>query len=56
MTKRLVELARRIQECPWNRPGTDKSWVLRAMWEHQVLQRELRKAFEAAAAEDENER
>ncbi len=44
MTKRPLELARRIQGRPWNRPGTDKSWVLRAMWEQQVLQREVRKA------------
>jgi hypothetical protein len=47
MTKRLVELARRIQEQPWNRPGTDKTWVLRAMWEQQVLQRELLEAHAA---------
>jgi hypothetical protein len=44
MTDRLIELARRIQQRPWNRPGTDKSWVLHAMWQHQVFQREVRKA------------
>ena len=44
MTARLIELARRIQGRPWNRPGTDKSWVLRAMREQQVFQREVREA------------
>jgi hypothetical protein len=31
MSKRLIEIARRIEEQPWNRPGTDKTWVLEAM-------------------------
>ncbi|MBW2243391.1 MAG: hypothetical protein JRH01_15510 [Deltaproteobacteria bacterium] len=44
MTKRLVELAMRIQRRPWNRPGTDKSWVLRAMHESQAFKREVREA------------
>ena len=43
MTDRLLELARKIQQRPWNQPGTDKSWVLRAMWEQQRFQREIRK-------------
>jgi hypothetical protein len=49
MTERLIELARRIQGRPWNRAGTDKSWVLRAMWEQQIFQREVRKAQGARA-------
>ena len=28
MRDRLVQLARRIQERPWNRPGTDKTRIL----------------------------
>ena len=44
MKQRLIELARRIQARPWNRPGSDKSWVLRAMWERQRFQREVREA------------
>ncbi len=43
MKDRLLEIARQIQERPWNRPGTDKSWVLQAMWEQQRFQREIRK-------------
>jgi hypothetical protein len=44
MTERLIELARRIQARPWNRPGTDKTWVLHAMWEQQAFRREIRDA------------
>jgi len=29
--ERLVRLARKLQDRSWNRPGTDKTWVLRAM-------------------------
>jgi len=39
MTERLAELARRIQPRPCNRPGTDKTWVLQAMWEQLVFRR-----------------
>jgi hypothetical protein len=42
--RRLVEVARRIQGEPWNRPGTDKSWVLRVMWDRQRFEREVRDA------------
>jgi hypothetical protein len=44
----LRELARRIQARPWNRPGTDKSWVLRVMWEQRRFQREVREARRGA--------
>jgi hypothetical protein len=44
MTQRLVEIARRMQARPWNRPGSDKTWVLRALWEQQVFRREIEKA------------
>ena len=44
MTDRLIELARRIKRQPWNRPGTDKTWVLNAMWNHLLFQREIRQA------------
>jgi hypothetical protein len=44
MTARLVELARRIQGRAWNLPGTDKTWVLRAMREQQLFRREVSKA------------
>ncbi len=49
MTQRLIELARRIQARPCNRPGTDKSWVLQAMWEQQVFRREVHKAERVGA-------
>jgi len=44
MTERLIELAQRIQERPWNRPGTDKTWVLHAMWQHRLFRDEIQRA------------
>ncbi len=46
---RLRELARRIQGQPWNRPGSDKTWVLRALWEQQRFQVEVSKAERVGA-------
>ncbi len=31
MDKGLIALAERIENRPWNRPGTDKTWVLMAL-------------------------
>ena len=31
MTDQLIALAEHIESQPWNRPGTDKTWVLQAM-------------------------
>jgi hypothetical protein len=31
MDQELIELAERIESRPWNRPGTDKTWVVNAM-------------------------
>jgi hypothetical protein len=47
MGDRLAEIARHIEACTWNRPGTDKTWVLSAMWEHLKLVREMRQAKRA---------
>jgi hypothetical protein len=44
MQERLIEIARRIQAQRWNRPGTDKTWVLHALWEHRLLQTEVLRA------------
>lgn len=44
MTERLIELARRIESHPWNRPGADKTWVLNAMWNQLQFEREIRQA------------
>jgi hypothetical protein len=41
---RLAELARWLESRPWNRPGADKTWVLKAMWEHARFMREVKKA------------
>lgn len=43
MTDRLIELARRIERQPWNRPGTDKTWVLNAMWNQIQFSKEIRR-------------
>jgi hypothetical protein len=42
--ERWTEIARRIESRPWNRPGTDKTWLLQAMWQHRLFQREVAKA------------
>jgi hypothetical protein len=66
--ERLVQLARRLQDRSWNRPGTDKTWVLQAMWQQRLFMREVRQAtrdrpkdreflrhFESRAAEDDDD-
>jgi hypothetical protein len=49
MSETWVEIARRIQHQPWNRPGTDKTWVLHALWQHRAFSKEVRNARRAAA-------
>lgn len=44
MSEHLIEIARRIESQPWNRPGTDKTWVLYALWTRQRFQQEVRQA------------
>jgi hypothetical protein len=44
MTERLTEIAKQIESQPWNRPGTDKTWVLNAMSAHLQFREEVRKA------------
>ena len=44
MRDRMTELARKIEGAPWNRPGTDKTWVLDAMWQRLRFEREVRPA------------
>lgn len=44
MTERMTLLARRIEDQPWNRPGTDKTWVLETMWQRMRFEREVRMA------------
>ena len=44
MSEDLLEIAREIERQPWNRPGTDKTWVLCAMWTQRRFQDEVRRA------------
>jgi hypothetical protein len=44
MSPTLSELAKRIESQPWNRPGTDKTWVLNAMSMHRQFRREVSQA------------
>ena len=44
MSESLDEIAKRIAAQPWNRPGTDKTWVLNAMATHLRFRDEVRKA------------
>ena len=49
MARSWIEIARRIQEKPWNRPGTDKTWVLNALSQHRLFAQEVRNARRVAA-------
>jgi hypothetical protein len=40
----LQRIAPRVETRPWNRQGTDKSWVLRSMWSALLLRDEIRHA------------
>lgn len=44
MAETLSEIARRISSASWNRPGSDKTWVLDAMAQALKFQREVRQA------------
>jgi len=44
MSETLSEIARRIESRPWNKPGTDKTWVLNAMTTLRKFQDEVRQA------------
>jgi hypothetical protein len=44
MSESLADLAKRIAARPWNRSGTDKTWVLNAMTTHLQFMEEVRKA------------
>jgi len=48
--ERLVRLARKLQDRSWNRSGTDKTWVLHAMWQQRLFMREVRQATRVADA------
>ena len=50
MSETLIEFARRLQQQPWNRSGTDKTWVLQALRQHQLFSKEVRSAERVAAA------
>lgn len=40
---KLLRIAREVEARPWNRPGTDKSWVLRTMARGAAFRRELKR-------------
>jgi hypothetical protein len=40
----LLRIARWLERQPWNRPDTDKAWVLKAIWTAYEFQREVRRA------------
>ena len=49
MAEPLVEIARKISDAPWNRPGTDKTWVLQALSQDQKFAEEVRSAVRVSA-------
>jgi len=44
MDPTLQRIARWLESRAWNRPASDKTWVLAAMWAALVFQREVRRA------------
>ena len=44
MAEPLADIARRISNAPWNRPGTDKTWLVNAMAQSLKFQSEVRQA------------
>ena len=40
----LLRIARWLERQPWNRPGTDKAWVLETLWTAREFQHEVRRA------------
>jgi len=44
MSESLAEIAKRVEAQPWNRPGTDKTWVLNAMADQLRFRAEVRKS------------
>ena len=48
MSERLIAFARWLQQQSWNRPGTDKTWILQALWQHQIFSQEVRNAERVA--------
>ena len=49
MTEELTRLARWLEAQPWNRPGSDKAWVLRAHWSGFLFSREVHRAVRVVA-------
>jgi hypothetical protein len=49
MSEKLIEFAQRLERKPWYQPGTDKTWVLQALWQHQLFSKEVRSAERVAA-------
>jgi hypothetical protein len=46
--QRWTEIAQRIQAEPWNRPGTDKTWVLNVLSQHRLFSKEVQNARRVA--------
>jgi hypothetical protein len=44
MDAELLRLARWLEAQPWNRPGTDKTWVLKSMGASLELRRAVQRA------------
>jgi len=44
VTEELLRLARWLEAQPWNRPGSDKTWVLRCATAFQAFAAERKRA------------
>ena len=42
--ERLLAIARRIEAKPWNRPGSDKTWVLTTLESYHRFRKEILRA------------
>ena len=48
MDPTLQRIARWLEQRPWNRPGSDKTWVLESMWAVLSFDHELARAERVA--------
>ncbi|HTF34908.1 MAG TPA: hypothetical protein VK714_14585 [Myxococcota bacterium] len=46
----FLRIARWLERQPWNSPGTDKAWVLKATWTAYEFHREVRRAVRVGSS------
>jgi hypothetical protein len=49
MDAEMLRLARWLEAQPWNRPGTEKRWVLTSMWAWRLFAEARKRAVRVVA-------